>query len=86
MELFKPLAHYVATYEPGTVSYDLLQSEKDPLRIYLVERYIDKVAYLEVHKKSKEFISFRAKLQKMQDDKLVYLEGDSFIESNVGFI
>lgn len=52
----------------------------------IFERYVDKDAYLNIHKKSKEFIEFREKLQDMIKAEVVKLDGNSYIESNYGYL
>lgn len=84
--LFKPLAEHISKYEKSTLSYELMNSDKDPLQLYILERYIDKHAFLEIHKKTPEFLAFRAKLADMQKDKGVTLDGASFIESGYGYV
>ena len=55
----------------------------DPKNELLVfERYVNKEAYTDFHRKSIDFMNFRAKLSKMD----VKIEGHSYVESNIGFI
>ena len=82
--IFRPYAQYVAIVEPGTISYELSESDKDPLQIFLVERYIDKNAYLDVHRGTDTFIAFRSKLAGL--GATMTMDGHSYIESNIGFI
>ena len=82
---FTPVAEYVRQHEPTTISYELLLSDKDDLHIYIMERYVNKQAYLEVHKKSSEFLSFREKFQKLINGG-TKVDGESYIESNIGFV
>jgi quinol monooxygenase YgiN len=82
--IFGPYAQFVAKSEMGTISYELSESDKSPLQIYLVERYISKEAYLDVHRKTDEFIKFRAKLTELSTT--MVMDGHSYIESNLGFI
>lgn len=82
---FGQLALYIRRYEPNTISYELLQSDKDPLQVYILERYKTKIDYLEVHKKSEPFLAFREKFQKMIENG-AKVEGDSYIESGIGFL
>lgn len=87
LEMFAPLAEYVSIHELTTISYELMNSDKDPLHVYILERYVDKEnAFLGIHRSSKEFLSFREKLGVMIKDKGVVVEGDSFIESGMGFV
>ena len=85
LELYRVEAEYVRDYEMNTLSYEFAESDKDPLRGILIERFISKDDYLR-HKQSPTFVSFRQKLQRLQDERLVTLKGGSFIESNIGFV
>lgn len=84
IEIFDPYAKYVARVEPETISYELSESDKSPLQIFLVERYINKNAYLEIHRKTETFIRFRAKLTELAST--MTMDGHSYIESNIGFM
>jgi quinol monooxygenase YgiN len=84
---FAPLAAYVRDHEPQTIAYEALQSDQNPLQILLLERYVDKeVAYLQVHKSSKEFLDFRPKLMRMQDAGHVTVSGHSYEDAMLGFV
>lgn len=82
--LFKPYAEWVAINELETISYEMSESDKDELQIFILERYITKDDYIEKHRKSNEFIEFRAKLLAMGNN--VILDGHSYIDSNYGFV
>ena len=82
---FIPLSEYVRSYEPKTISYELLQSDKEPLQIFILERYVDKNAYLLIHKQSKEFIVFRERFQKIIE-RGARVDGHSYLETGIGFI
>lgn len=87
--IFKPLADYVTNHEGGTVSYQYSESDKDPLRVFILERYKDKdVAFMKVHRSSPAFMKFRALMAKMQDTKQISLvDGHSYVEdSALGFV
>ena len=89
MEIFKPLATYVKSYEQGTCGYKLAESDKEPLRIFILERYIDKEKdFVQAHRSSPAFLEFRAKMAKMQQDKkITAVDGHSYIErSDLGFL
>ena len=82
----KPLADYIARNEPTTIAYEVLQSDRDPLMVTLMERYVDKdEAYLKTHKSSEAFLDFRPKLKAMQDAGFVEVEGQSYLDTGVGF-
>ena len=90
LETFKqdiaPLCQYIKAHEPDTISYEVLLSDKDPLKVLIMERYRDKEnAFLKVHRSSASFNEFRPKLKKMQDDGFVTVEGDSWLDSRIGF-
>mmetsp|Transcript_29008 Transcript_29008/g.42960 ORF Transcript_29008/g.42960 Transcript_29008/m.42960 type:complete len:155 (-) Transcript_29008:594-1058(-) len=86
VRLFRPVAEYVKQQEKTTLSYELLFSDKDELRIYIFEQYENKSSYLNIHKRSAEFLSFRADLQGMLDKKHAALEGESYLVSGLGFL
>lgn len=81
--LFGPMAHYVRTNEPGTLSYELADDDKDPTQVIIIERYSNKSAYLDVHKTSKEFLEFRDQFANFANLKI---SGHSYLESNIGYI
>lgn len=81
-----PLAKYIRQHEPDTLAYEVLLSDKDPLRVTILERYRDKDdAYLKVHRSSVQFQEFRPKLKAMQDAGVVEVDGHSYVDSMVGF-
>lgn len=81
-----PLAKFVQEKEPETIAYEVLLSDKDPLRVLIMERYKDKEnAYLKVHRSSQQFLEFRPKLQAMQEAGYVTVDGESYLDSGVGF-
>jgi len=81
-----PLAIYVKEKEPETIAYEVLLSDKDPLRVLIMERYMDKDnAYLTVHRSSQQFLDFRPKLQALQEAGHVTIDGESYLDSGVGF-
>ena len=89
MEIFKPLARHVESYEKGTCGYKLAESDKEPLRVFIVERYIDKEKdFVQAHRSSPAFLEVRAKMAKMQQEKKITLvDGHSYIErSDLGFL
>jgi quinol monooxygenase YgiN len=87
LEDIKPVAQYVKEREPETIAYEVLLSDKNPLEVLILERYKDKDnAYLRIHKLSKPFLSFRPKLQKMQENGHVKVTGNSYLDSGVGFV
>jgi len=70
-----------------TLSYQVAISDKDPLLIVVMERYSDKEhGYLEVHRSGSEFLKFRERLKGMQEDGDVVIEGESYFETELGYI
>jgi len=82
-EIFEPYAGWIKANEPGTLSYSLVTSDKDPLQVMLFERYADRLdSYLVKHKQSTEFGRFRpalAALNPVTDER-------SYFESSGGFM
>lgn len=84
-----PVAEHCRNHEPDTLSYQVLESDKDPLQVLILERYREKDhAYLQVHKSSAPFLQFRAKLQAMQEDGKVSISGHSYLDhsSSGGYV
>lgn len=82
-----PLCEYVKSHETTTtIAYEVLLSDKDPMQVVILERYADKDnAFLKVHRNSKPFLEFRPKLKAMQDAGAVTVDGDSYVDSGLGF-
>ena len=87
-DLMPPLCQYIRRYESNTtLSYQILLSEKDPRQVMVLERYVDKeTAYLQIHKSSTAFTTFRAQLQEMQDRGQVTIQGTSYYDAEIGFV
>ena len=88
VEIFKPLSDYVRDFEIGTLGYKLMESDKDSLRVFILERYKDKENdFVRAHRSSEAFKTFRAQMQKMQEEKkITVVAGESYIErSDLGF-
>lgn len=52
-----------------------------------MERYSDKEnGYLTVHKSGKEFLKFREQLKGMQDRGEVVINGESYLETSLGYV
>jgi len=70
-----------------TLSYKVALSDKDPLMAIVMERYSDKErGYLDIHRSGKEFQKFREQLKKMQEDGHVTIEGESYLETELGYM
>jgi quinol monooxygenase YgiN len=82
----QPVADHVRSKEPHTLAYEVLLSDTNPLQVLMLERYTDKEnAYLQVHKSSEPFLEFRSKLQKLQEQGHVTIEGHSYLDAGIGF-
>jgi len=86
LQFMAPLAKYVKEHEPGTIAYEVLQSDQNELQVMILERYKDKEnAYAKVHKSSEQFLEFRPKLKALQDAGHVTIEGHSYVDTSIGF-
>jgi quinol monooxygenase YgiN len=73
--------------EQTTLSYQVAISDKNPLQVLVMERYSDKEnGYLTVHKSGKEFLKFREQLKGMQDRGEVVINGESYLETSLGYV
>ena len=76
-----------STTTETTLSYKVALSDKDPLMAIVMERYSDKErGYLDIHRSGKEFQKFREQLKKMQEDGYVTIEGESYLETELGYM
>ena len=70
-----------------TLSYKVAISDKDPLLVLVLERYSDKDnGYLKVHRSGTEFLNFREKLKAMQEEGGVVVQGESYLETELGYV
>ena len=70
-----------------TLSYKVAISDKDPLLVLVFERYSDKDnGYLKVHRSGTEFLNFREKLKVMQEEGGVVVQGESYLETELGYV
>lgn len=78
LEAIVPLIDYIRESEPTTLGYKVMRGDDEPLKVMVLERYVDKDnAYLKVHRSSPQFYTFKGKLKEL--DPLV--DGHSFNES-----
>jgi quinol monooxygenase YgiN len=83
---FATIAAYVRDHEPTTLAYETLQSDSNPLKVLILERYQDKEnAYLKIHKSSQDFLDFRPKLKELKDAGHVTIDGHSYVDTMTGF-
>jgi quinol monooxygenase YgiN len=88
-ELFEPYARWVENNELTTLSYQLLQSDSNPLEIMLLERYASKSAYLDIHKKTEQFVAYKGKLIRLKginSSSTFEISGSSYYNADIGFI
>lgn len=87
-KIFSPYAQWVSEEEPSTLSYQLLQHDSKPLEVLVLERYQNKDAYLNVHRKSPEFLKFKESFLKLQDSNSTGFEisGNSYNDIPAGFV
>merc|ERR1712008_547692 len=83
---WRQAADYCLVNEPFLFHYEFAQSDKDPLRYLVYERYRCKSDYLGAHKQSSAFAEFRPKLKLLQDSGAVTVSGDSWDGLGVGFV
>ena len=84
-DFFKPFAEYVEKNEPNTLAYMYMDNDKDASKALIVERYKSQAMYHSVHKKSDAFIEFRQLLQRMMNKGDVSVDGQSYLETKLGF-
>ena len=75
-----------AANEPFLYSYEVSQSDKDPLQYIIVERYRSKADYVGAHRRSTAFHTFRPQMKALQDAGEVIVTGASFNEVGLGFV
>lgn len=81
LQLWESVAVHCRDHEPGTLSYEAAISDSVPERIVFVERYATKNDYLDVHKSSRPFLAFRAKLGALNPT----ITGHSYVTTDIGF-
>ena len=82
---WKDAAEWCLTHEPFLFAYEVAQSDKDPNRYVIIERYRSKEDYTGPHRSSPAFKRFRPRMRALQDSGAVVVTGDSFVELGVGF-
>jgi quinol monooxygenase YgiN len=88
LKLFSEYAQWVATNELTTLSYQLLQSDASNLEVMVLERYVNKDAYLKIHKTSPQFLNYKKKFIELRGDSnpTFSISGRSYYNSVGGFV
>jgi quinol monooxygenase YgiN len=86
VEQWQVVTDYCFASEPFLYHYEISQSDQDPLKYFMYERYRSKEDYLSIHKTSEAFLKFRETLKSMQDSNKVAVSGHSYNELGVGFV
>lgn len=90
LKLIEPVCEDVRANELSkgtTLSYRVSISDKDPLMVIVLERYSDREnGYLLVHRSGKVFLSFRDELKTMQERNEVTIVGESYLETDLGYV
>lgn len=79
-------ADWCRAREPFLLHYEIAQSDAEPLKYSIYERYRTKEDYLGPHKSSEAFRKFRPQMRALQDAGKLVVSGESFVELGVGFV
>ena len=71
--------------EPFLYAYEIAQSDQEPLKYLITERYRSKADYLGAHRSSSAFKTFRPRMKALQNRGDVIVTGSSYQELGVGF-
>ena len=85
MHEWSKAAAYCLANEKFLYAYEMAQSDQDPLRYLVTERYRSKADYLGAHRSSSAFKEFRPKMKELQNSGDVIVTGSSYNELGVGF-
>jgi endonuclease/exonuclease/phosphatase family metal-dependent hydrolase/quinol monooxygenase YgiN len=80
------MSNYCFKQEPYLYHYEISQSDQEPLRYMVYERYASKKDYLNKHRNSLAFSKFRPKMKALQDAGRVTVSGHSYDELGIGFV
>uniref|UniRef100_A0A383VP24 ABM domain-containing protein n=1 Tax=Tetradesmus obliquus TaxID=3088 RepID=A0A383VP24_TETOB len=84
LAIWQPLAEYVKAAEPVALAFEVLQADNDPCNIMVYERYVSREAYEGTHRTSPAFLHFKTAMAALPFK--VELVGQSFLETNIGFM
>ena len=85
LSAWKDAADWCYTHEDFLFAYEVAQSDKDPLKYVIIERYRSKDDYTGAHRTSPAFKRFRPKMRALQESGRVVVTGDSYQELGFGF-
>ena len=87
-KIFHPTATYVAKEELETLSYEIADSDQDPLQSFILERYKTKKSFTDIHRKGEIFLHMKKRMTELNftADNGFILNGHSYIETNIGFV
>ena len=73
---FKILQEYCLKNENKFLfQFEYAISDKNSKKIIIIEKYSDKISYLNIHRKSKHFLDFKNKVKNLK----LKIEGESYI-------
>ena len=78
-------AEWCVKNEPFLYAYEVAQSDQDPLKYVIFERYRSKEDYTGPHRKSPAFKAFRPQMRLLQESSKVTVTGSSYNELGLGF-
>eukprot|EP00878_Enallax_costatus_P004774 GHUV01005025.1.p1 GENE.GHUV01005025.1~~GHUV01005025.1.p1 ORF type:complete len:157 (+),score=32.52 GHUV01005025.1:275-745(+) len=84
ISVWRPLAEYVKAREPATLAFELLEADTDPCHLMVYERYLSRADYEGPHRQSAAFKQFKEAVAAFPFS--FHIDGQSFIEQNVGFM
>ena len=85
LKAWEQAARYCIEHEPFLFAYEVAQSDSDPLKYVILERYRSKLDYTGAHRRSPAFKAFRPQMRAMQDSGAVTVSGQSYQELGIGF-
>jgi len=83
--VWRPLAAAVRGREPRTLAFELSVSDRDPLHVVVVERYASRDDYSNVHRATPAFAEFKKRSAALPFFESIAVEGDSYLETGIGF-
>eukprot|EP00887_Chlorella_sp_A99_P006640 scaffold3.g6640.t1 len=81
---WKPLAEWVEANEPGTLCFEMLVADTDPLKIMVYERYTSREAFTEVHRHSAPYLKWKEEQVPWRKEHNVEVGGQSYFTSGAG--